>query len=1322
MICVADHGQSLGRRLKREAPWTLCCQELSLARTKSIPLSRASLMFGLSALVFTVSSTCAPWAWADHVYHNVSAGLLNVAQYPTWDPTVPNADDNTNCVVTLGLSINDFRIGTYNRADYNVQAGPTAANQYLNGVLMTSVAENVRNNNGTNAYPSENTNAYPIATIITNANGSYRICSWVCDAAGTGGSSVEYNVNVAGAYFPYSQYLGGYARNRTGANGSATITNDTFTASPGLVYGVNYVELGGGTGIVDLRDKGIDSRTDGILLVTGAKDENNFALSQVDATNGTWNLFLHDQSTSSAGSYEPDPIAFVFIPKNATNLVSGRVNSDGAIGAYSGNSPQFIVANIATGTYHLQVNGRGPTNGILIISCEGGGHQNLDNIINYQATASGDGWIVQSRDTPNMGLQSPASTSGGPEPAFDFVFIPAPLPGIAVTPTNNLLTTQSGGTASFTVVLDIPPTANVYINVDSSDTAEGTVDKSTLTFTTSNWNLPQTVTITGQNDSVPYGSVPYTVRLAPASSADLRYDGINPEDVSVLNINNLMPGISNSATDLTTTDRGGTATFTVRLTTQPSANALIPLVSSNTNAGTVSPASLTFTPANYATPQTVTITGALDLAADGDLAYTINIGPAVSADPGYSGLINAQVVSVVNRDTDGTINDVRHVVIFMQENRSFDHYFGSLKGVRGFNDRNVVVMTGGNPVFYQPQSSGYVLPFPISIQCVADVDHSWGTTHDAWDSGKWDKWLSVKGSTTMAYYSRLDLPFYYALAESYTICDDYHASVLGPTHPNRLHLWTGMIDPNGTGGGPVLDNTVPTGGFTWTTYAERLQNAGVTWRVYQETDSHGNNALQYFAQYQNAAPGNPLYDYGMTTATDLVTGFRADVVSGTLPRVSWVVAPSTFSEHPPDSPANGEALTKELLDALAANPAVYNSTIFMLVYDENDGFFDHVPPPVPPAGTADEFVGGLPIGLGARVPMILISLWSRGGHVCSQVFDHTSVIRFLETLTGVREPNISAWRRQVCGDLTAAFDFKHPNTNYPALPTVSGVTCPSGSTPSVPSPQTFPTQEGGTLLARRLPYQPNATSYTDCGAGRFYITMTNAGSTSVHFALYPNAYRLDGPWQYDVGPGYSVADSFIVSTNGGPYDFTCYGPNGFQRRFSGKVDTNCNRLEVTSSFDLEGITLALRNSTASPVIFTVTNGYATGGPWIYNVLANSTVTAAFPALVDNNGWYDLTATASGFPSFLRRFAGHVEITSAVPSPQLWGSLTGAVADGLVLTWNAAAGVNYQVQRKSNLAETSWQVLGLLTATNSTASWTDPKGNAPQRFYRVVAMP
>jgi len=662
----------------------------------------------------------------------------------------------------------------------------------------------------------------------------------------------------------------------------------------------------------------------------------------------------------------------------------------------------------------------------------------------------------------------------------------------------------------------------------------------------------------------------------------------------------------------------------------------------------------------------------------------------------------------------GTIQDVQHVVIFMQENRSFDQYYGTLKGVRGFNDRNALVFTNGNTDFYQPRGTNYLLPFHITTKCVNDVDHGWSSGHTAWHAGKYDQWVPAKGTTAMTYYTRIELAFYYALADAYTVCDAYHCSVLGPTDPNRLYLWTGTIDADGKFGGPIIDNTEPPSGFTWTTYPERLQSAGVSWKVYQQLDNYDDNALFWFAQYKNAPMGSPLRVRGISYVTNVVTAFHSDVTNETLPQVSWIIAPTALSEHPPYSPASGAAWTKQLLDALAANPAVYNSTVFMLTYDENGGFFDHVPPPVPPPGTASEFVGGLPIGLGVRVPLVLVSPWTRGGYVCSQVFDHTSIIRFLETWTGVKEPNLSAWRRKVCGDLTSAFNFASLDTSYPSLPAVTPVSCSTGVTPIVPSPQTAPLQEIGAKPARPLPYQPNANSYTDCAAGRFYITMTNAGAASTHLMIYPNAYRTDGPWQYDVAAGNSVTDSFNVITLGaGQYDLTCYGPNGFQRRFAGNINTNCNQIEVTSSIDLNagGITLAMLNSTPSDVSFAINaNAYQTGGPWSYLVAAGSTVATSFPALTATDGWYDLTATASSDASFLRRIAGHIE----TGAPRLSAALSNG---NLLLTYPSWAS-GFTVESSPDLTPQSWTAVN--TTSNIVGNDTIVKLPPPPspRFFRL----
>ncbi len=597
------------------------------------------------------------------------------------------------------------------------------------------------------------------------------------------------------------------------------------------------------------------------------------------------------------------------------------------------------------------------------------------------------------------------------------------------------------------------------------------------------------------------------------------------------------------------------------------------------------------------------------------------------------------------RAATGTIQDVQHVVILMQENRSFDHYFGTLHGVRGFNDPNILLFQNAASDLFQPNGGSYVLPFQVTNACISDVGHGEEDGLNAWNNGWWNGWIPNKGSETMAYYTRTNLSFYYALADAYTICDDNFCSFTGPTFPNRIYLFTGMIDPNGTGGGPVLGNDVPSGGYSWTTYPERLQAAGVSWKVYRPNGDWFGDALQWFAPFMNASPGNPLYDRGMAEVNDVVAALAADATNGTLPQVSWIIPTDlSVSEHPPYSIETGEQFVQSIMTALAANPAVWNSTVFIITYDENGGFFDHVPPPVPPPGTTNEFVNGSPLGLGIRVPMLIISPWTRGGRVCSQVFDHTSIIRFLETWTGVQEPNISAWRRQTCGDLTSAFNFADPDTSIPNLPlNLSGNF--TVVTPAVPADQLLPVQESGTRTACPLPYQPDAFCQTDCFSNRLFISMTNAGTAAVHFSIYPNASRTDGPWQYDAPPGGLVNDSFLIPSGaGGQYDFTCYGPNGFQRRFAGNVNSDCNQIETASVIDPVGgtITVELLNPGANPASFTITNNLIPGGSWIYFLPPVSSTNQTFPAVASNNGWYDLSITASNDVSFLRHLAGHIE--------------------------------------------------------------------------------
>src|SRR5580693_3666155 len=248
----------------------------------------------------------------------------------------------------------------------------------------------------------------------------------------------------------------------------------------------------------------------------------------------------------------------------------------------------------------------------------------------------------------------------------------------------------------------------------------------------------------------------------------------------------------------------------------------------------------------------------------------------------------------------GSLRDIKHIVILMQENRSFDHYFGTMPGVRGFSDPTAITLSTGNPVFYQPDPShaqGYLLPFhydtkSTSSQATPGTDHSWPTQHQAWNNGKMDQWIAAKGEYTMGYFDRADIPFHRTLAEAFTICDNYHCSVFGPTNPNRLHMWTGMIDPNGTGGGPIIDNSPAFNNviLSWTTYPERLEEAGISWKVYQEEDNYDDNALAWFTQYANAPSSSPLRQRGISFGR--AGDFESDARNDRLPHVSWLVAPT----------------------------------------------------------------------------------------------------------------------------------------------------------------------------------------------------------------------------------------------------------------------------------------------------------------------------------------------------------------------------------------------------------------------------------------------
>jgi len=590
---------------------------------------------------------------------------------------------------------------------------------------------------------------------------------------------------------------------------------------------------------------------------------------------------------------------------------------------------------------------------------------------------------------------------------------------------------------------------------------------------------------------------------------------------------------------------------------------------------------------------------------------------------------------------------IRHVVVLMQENRSFDHYFGAMRGVRGLDDRAALRLNSGHVLAQWCGPGTRARPVRgAATTCIADLDHSWPGTHHAWNRGNYDRWAEAKGAAAMTYLDRAAIPFHYALADAFTVCDHYFCSVMGPTNPNRLYLWSGTNDPNGLAGGPVIDNAATD--FRWTTYPERLQAAGVSWKIYQNAhDNYDDNALAWFRRFREARPGSPLHDRGMAsvpartgdTGADIVAAIEADVRAGTLPVVSWIVAPERCSEHPRHTPAAGAEFIARVLAALTADPSVWASTALLINYDENDGFFDHVPPPVPAPGTPDEFIHGEPIGFGPRVPMLVVSPWSRGGFVCSQVFDHTSVIRLLEILTGVAEPNISRWRRQVSGDLTAAFDFTATQVAMPALP-VPGETAVARTCAAAAGATRL--QEAGDRPARALPYQPNAVATVN-PAGVLDLVLSNAGAQSVHLAVYVEGEHA--PRQCDVPGANGVAEIAIEA--GADYDVHVHGPNGFARRYAGSAASR--GIEAGMSFAVDGapvLRLTLTNASAAAATLRVCgDAYADDAPRAVR-LEPGEHRVIERAAFRTNGWYDVSVTADVDPAFLRRCSGHLETGAA----------------------------------------------------------------------------
>ena len=659
----------------------------------------------------------------------------------------------------------------------------------------------------------------------------------------------------------------------------------------------------------------------------------------------------------------------------------------------------------------------------------------------------------------------------------------------------------------------------------------------------------------------------------------------------------------------------------------------------------------------------------------------------------------------------GTLADVEHIVVHMQENRSFDHYFGMLSGVRGLGDSRPLRLPTGRSVWAQPSkehADGYVLPFHGDSRTTRSftVDGSEQSHQEnvhILNRGRFDRWGHTGDlHKRMLYYGPADLPFYYALADAFTVCDAYHASTMTQTYPNRLHLFSGCNGGGTVGGDPemsnygedetpsadmALDRKLRAEAYRWTTYAERLQAAGVAWKVYQEYDNFGDNLLSVFPPFRPCDPASELYRRGRSWVSEhkpgpdrtrsdgeqLVEAFRRDIATGQLPQVSWIVTAADLSEHPTAEPAKGEHVTAGLIEALIDYPEVFAKTVFILNYDEAGGFFDHMPQPVPPvgdyrghstvsvAGEAKDWSGSAkwaarhgthhPIGLGIRTPAVIVSPWSRGGHVCSELFDHTSVLRLMEKRFGVAEPNISDWRRAVCGDLTSVFDFTRGDPSRPAVPLPDTAAfaarvaqSKAGTQNTIPAVQQPATQMAGQRGHRALPYRFAVQGMVG-EDGKLRLAMENTGPAGVVLTAHDALHGAE-PWHFTIGAGQShTHDDWQGADAGGRFDWLVYGPNGFLRRFAGHGGDGLEVL-LSERPEMEAVELVLINRGPRPAqcFIALDPAYPANGARIRQIaVPPGAETRDLWRLGKSDRWYDLSVSLEGQPHFTRRFAGQVEI-------------------------------------------------------------------------------
>jgi phospholipase C len=745
---------------------------------------------------------------------------------------------------------------------------------------------------------------------------------------------------------------------------------------------------------------------------------------------------------------------------------------------------------------------------------------------------------------------------------------------------------------------------------------------------------------------------------------------------------------------------------------------------------------------------------------------TLSVGAAAALTAFPPSIRRALAVPAAVRS--GTIKDVKHVVILTLENRSFDHYFGTMRGVRGFGDRHPVPLESGLPIWYQVDywtgkandknakkyigqdltgtsvTKKIVGPYHLDKETmnalkVPSTPHSFRDGQGAWNQGKYGFWPTWKYVYSMGYFKREEIPFQFQLAEAFTLCDAYHCSVTGGSDPNRTVIFagtnvnpekvraglrTGDQDAEPDNGRCAVDNadpnvpdpTLPPPGyrfngaqfpfppFKFPTIPEVLEKAGISWRIYQDPwDNMGGlgNGCLGFQSFRDA-PNNPessVFRNGMTKWT--IDDLKAQVINGTLPQVSWIVPGGALSEHPSgSSPMAGAHLTKQVLDALTSNPEVWSKTVLFINFDENDGLFDHVPAPAVPSYNVDGTVAGkatLPIegeyydenlsypisgrdhidfasydsatktfqwpsysntsgavrpyGLGPRVPMYVISPWSKGGWVNSQLFDHSSTALFLEKCFDISIEAVTPWHRAVCGDLTSAFNFASPND--PAVPALrdnsdyAAVEAQQQAKPAALPPSALQPlfQEPGTRPSRALPYELHTSARVLPGGVTTTLLFSNTGKQGAVFHVYDKLHLDRIPRRYTVEAGKSLSDDWDLISDKGRYDLWVLGPNGYLRHFVGTAGADVITLpECQVCYDVANgeIYLHLHNQgTAACSVEVRANAYRNDGPWVLTVPGGGMVEQRW-SLDDSGRWYDFSVTRSEDASYLRRFAGRVE--------------------------------------------------------------------------------